>query len=84
MEEVATKHPRALASPAPKAFLVRFGDSGIELELGIWIGDPETGTGGTRSELNIAIWRAFQEAGIEIPYPQREVRLLPAAGGVPG
>ena len=81
MEEVAGKHPRVLADPAPKAFLTRFADSGIELELGIWIDDPETGMLGTRSEINVAIWRAFQEAGIEIPYPQHEVRILPGAEG---
>jgi small-conductance mechanosensitive channel len=71
-----------LADPPPKAFLARFADSGIELELGVWIGDPEIGTLGIRSELNLAIWRAFQEAGIEIPYPQREVRILPGASGI--
>ena len=84
MEEAAGKHPRVLADPPPKAFLARFADSGIELELGVWIGDPETGMLNIRSELNLAIWRAFQEAGIEIPYPQREVRILPDAGGAPG
>jgi small-conductance mechanosensitive channel len=84
MEEAASKHPRVLADPPPTAFLARFADSGIELELGIWIDDPETGMLNIRSELNLAIWRAFQEAGIEIPYPQREVRVLPGAGGVPG
>jgi small-conductance mechanosensitive channel len=82
MEEAARKHPRVLADPPPKAFLARFADSGIELELGVWIGDPEIGTLGIRSELNLAIWRAFQEAGIEIPYPQREVRILPGASGI--
>jgi small-conductance mechanosensitive channel len=76
MEAAAGKHPRVLANPPPKAFLARFADSGIELELGIWIDDPETGMLNIRSELNLAIWRAFQEAGIEIPYPQREVRLF--------
>ena len=84
MEEAAGKHQRVLAEPPPKAFLARFADSGIELELGIWIGDPETGMLNLRSDLNLAIWRAFQEAGIEIPYPQREVRVLAGAGGVPG
>jgi small-conductance mechanosensitive channel len=84
MEAVARKHPRVLADPPPKAFLARFGDSGIELELGVWINDPEIGTLGIRSELNLAVWRAFQEAGIEIPYPQREVRMLSSASGVPG
>ncbi len=84
MEEAASKHPRVLADPPPRAFLARFGDSGIELELGIWIGDPEIGMLNIRSELNLAIWRAFQEAGIEIPYPQREVRVLPGTSGVSG
>ena len=84
MEEAAGKHPRVLADPPPKAFLARFADSGVDLELGVWIGDPENGVLGIRSELLLEIWRAFQEAGIEIPYPQREVRILPGAGGVPG
>jgi len=81
MEEAASKHRRVLADPPPKAFLARFADSGIELELGVWIGDPEIGMLNIRSELNLAIWRVFQEAGIEIPYPQREVRMLPGADG---
>jgi small-conductance mechanosensitive channel len=84
MEAAASKHPRVLADPPPTAFLARFADSGIELELGVWIDDPEAGTLNIRSELNLAIWRAFQEAGIEIPYPQREVRVLPGESGVPG
>ena len=84
MEEVARKHQRVLADPPPKAFLLRFADSGVDLELGVWIGDPENGVLSIRSELLLEIWRAFQEAGIEIPYPQREVRILPGAGGVPG
>ena len=84
MEEAAGKHPRVLADPPPKAFLARFADSGIELELGVWIGDPEAGMLSIRSELNLAVWRAFQEAGIHIPYPQREMRILSGAGGAPG
>ncbi len=82
MEEAASKHSRVLADPPAKAFLARFADSGIELELGVWIDDPESGMLNLRSELNLAVWHAFQEAGIEIPYPQREVRVLHGAGGV--
>ena len=82
MEEAVVKHPRVLADPPAKAFLARFADSGIELELGVWIDDPESGMLNLRSEINLAVWRAFQEAGIEIPYPQREVRVLPGASGV--
>ena len=59
-------------------YLARFADSGIDLELGFWIGDPESGQLNVRSELNLAIWRDFQREGIEIPYPRREVRLLPS------
>ncbi|MHB8666285.1 MAG: mechanosensitive ion channel family protein [Burkholderiales bacterium] len=79
MEEAARKHARVLADPPPKAFVLRFADSGIDLELGVWIGDPENGTLAIRSDLYLDIRRAFQEAGIEIPYPQRELRMLPAA-----
>ena len=83
MVQAARRHPRTLAEPAPNAFLIGFGDSGIDLELGIWIGDPENGTLSVRSELYLDIWRAFKEAGIEIPYPQREVRILPNADASP-
>ena len=52
--------------------------SGIDLELGFWIRDPREGTGGLRSEINLAIWRSFRAHGIEFPFPQREVRILNA------
>ncbi len=84
MEEAARGYARVLADPPPKAFLARFADSGIDLELGVWIEDPEKGMLNIRSELNLAIWHAFQEAGVEIPYPQREVRILRDATAVAG
>jgi len=79
MEQIASKHARVLADPPPAAFLLRFADRGIDLQLGVWIDDPENGMLGIRSDLYLDIWRAFQEAGIEIPYPQREVRILPGS-----
>lgn len=80
MEEVALAHPRVLKTPnPPRAFVVRFGDSGIELELGVWLGDPENGQLPLRSDLNVALWKAFAEKGIAIPFPQREVRLVGGA-----
>jgi small-conductance mechanosensitive channel len=72
----ASGQARVLADPPPKAFVVTFADSGIDLELGFWIGDPEEGTMQVRSDINLAIWRAFQAADISIPFPQREVRIL--------
>ena len=76
MLEAAARQSRVLADPAPKAFLAAFGDSGISLELGFWIADPQEGTLQIRSDINLAVWAGFQAAGIVIPYPQREVRLL--------
>lgn len=73
---IAAGQSRVLASPPAKAFIVAFADSGINLELGIWIDDPEEGTQQIRSDINLAIWREFKAAGIEIPFPQREVRLI--------
>ena len=80
MEEAGAAEPRVLKAPnAPTAFVVRFGESGIDLELGVWLADPEAGQLGLRSSINRAILRAFQAHGIRIPYPQREVRILTEA-----
>ncbi|MBK8523186.1 MAG: mechanosensitive ion channel [Betaproteobacteria bacterium] len=76
MAEAAAAQPRVLKDPAPLTIVVAFGDNGIELELGFWISDPGEGTGGIRSEINLAIWRSFRANGIEFPFPQREVRIL--------
>ncbi|HCV13796.1 MAG TPA: mechanosensitive ion channel protein MscS, partial [Candidatus Accumulibacter sp.] len=80
MDEAARAQPRVLAEPAPMVLLTTFADSGINLELGFWIGDPQQGTGAVRSAINMAIWRSFRENDIEIPFPRREVRLI---GGLP-
>ena len=74
--DAARAQSRVVAEPPPRAFLIAFADSGINLELGFWIADPHEGTLQLRSDINLAIWREFRKAGIEIPYPQREVRLL--------
>lgn len=76
MVEATTRQPRVLPEPPVKAFVVAFADSGINMELGFWVADPHEGTLQLRSDINLAIWQAFQAAGIEIPFPQREVRLL--------
>lgn len=74
--EAAGAQPRVLADPPPKAFVTAFADSGINLEVGFWIADPEAGSMQIKSDIHLAIWKAFKAEGIEIPFPQREVRLL--------
>jgi len=77
MVEVAHAEPRVLRLPSPPVVLIlRFADNGIDLELAVWINDPENGQGNLRSSLYLGVWRVFREHGIKIPYPQREVRLL--------
>lgn len=72
----AAAHPRVKTDPAPAAFVIGFADSGINLEVGLWVSDPENGMLSLRSEINLRIWRLFGEHGIQIPYPQREVRVV--------
>ncbi|MGA0033018.1 MAG: mechanosensitive ion channel family protein [Burkholderiales bacterium] len=76
MVDAAKKIPRVLKDPEPGALIIGFADSGINLELGVWVEDADQGVFGLRSELYDAIWREFRRTGIEIPYPQREVRVL--------
>jgi small-conductance mechanosensitive channel len=82
MTEVAAKHPRVLADPAPGAFLIGFAADGIDLELGVWIGDPQNGTLSARSDMALEILRRFRAEGIAIPFPQRDVRLVSVPSGL--
>jgi small-conductance mechanosensitive channel len=74
--DVARKNPRVLREPEPTAQVLQLADSGVELELGFWIEDPERGSQNVRSDVSLALLSEFRARGIEIPYPQREVRLL--------
>ena len=76
MQEAARDNPRVLTEPPPLALVAGFGDSGINLELSFWVADPERSYGALRSEINLAIWHGFKAAGIEIPFPQRELKIL--------
>jgi small-conductance mechanosensitive channel len=75
MVELARKHPRVESEPPPVARLMAFGESGLDLELRVWIKDPQDGINNIRSDLNLAIWQAFKQASITIPYPQRDLHV---------
>jgi small-conductance mechanosensitive channel len=68
--------PRVLAEPGPGCELANFAPDGLELQIGFWIGDPENGQGGVRSQVNLVVLDLLTEQGIEIPFPQRVVRQL--------
>ncbi len=71
----ARAQARVLSDPAPFVAITGLGESGVELELGVFVGDPERGTGRLRTDLYEAILEGFKTAGIAVPYPQRDVRL---------
>jgi len=73
--EAASGRPRVLADPPPVCRLMGFGDSSVELELRVWIRDPQAGVVNVRSDIFLALWDAFQAAGIEIPFPQRDLHV---------
>lgn len=76
MLEAARSHPRVLKEPAPAALLSSFADDGIKLELMAWIEDPERGKLNLQSDLNLALYKSFAVNRIEIPSPQRDVRIV--------
>ncbi len=73
--------PRVISDPGPGILLTNFAADGLELTIGFWIADPENGQGNVRSDVNLSILRLFDEMGVEIPFPQRVMRGLPAAPG---
>ena len=83
LDEAARVSERVLRDPAPSVSLSAFGADGLEFTVGFWIVDPENGSLGLRSQINLAILRALRTHGIDIPYPQRVVHLLAPAAPVP-
>jgi small-conductance mechanosensitive channel len=80
MERLALDEPRVLKSEnTPQAFVVRLGDNGIELELGVWIRDPENGQANLKSSLNRAILRAFADNRITLSSARRDLRSVDSA-----
>ncbi|MBV1777409.1 mechanosensitive ion channel [Burkholderiaceae bacterium DAT-1] len=82
--------PRVLADPQPHVFVKAITDTGIELEIGVWVGDPEAGLASLRSEVNLTLLRTFKGHGIELPTTHYRVTLsdtkvfAPADGSVGG
>jgi len=83
LAEAASANDRVLDDPEPQARLTAFGDSGINLELRVWLADPEGGVGSIRTDIYIAIWKGFKEKGITIPFPQRDVHVIGPGPALP-
>ncbi|GAB6054086.1 mechanosensitive ion channel [Magnetospira thiophila] len=73
--EAARATRRVLQDPAPVCRLMGFGDSSVDLELRVWIQDPQNGVANVRSDILLAIWDMFHEHHIEFPYPHRDINI---------
>ncbi len=73
--DAALSSGRVLNDPEPRCLVSGFGDNSVNLELRFWINDPSNGVGNARSEVLLSIWDRFREAGISIPFPQRDLHL---------
>jgi len=76
-QETVLANPRVLKTPAPVVGVASLGDSAINIGLGPWVAVPDHGP--AQGELYQAVVERFRAAGIEMPFPQREVHLRSAA-----
>lgn len=74
-EAAAAIPERVVEDPPAVCWLVEFGDSSLNFSLRFWIKDAEQGVTNVKGEVMMALWDAFKEHGIEIPYPHREIYL---------
>lgn len=75
LEAALRRVTRVIDQPGPVVQLTDFAPDGISLTLVYWIGDPENGLGGVRSDVNLAVLEALNAAGVEIPFPQRVLHM---------
>ena len=80
---VAEEESLVLEQPKPRVRVRGFGDSAVDVELLCWIRDPVL-RGRASHLLNKGVYAAFDEAGIGIPFPQRDVHVVEGGPAVPG
>lgn len=70
-----SENPHTLKDPAPSVFFEGFGNSALNFELVVWSSEMSHRPRRYRSDLNFSIERNLREAGIEIPFPQRDLHI---------
>lgn len=82
VKEVVTRHPKVLSGPElpieerPDAEISSFGDSGVNILVEFWMLGIDDGENRVRADLLLMIWDVLKENAIEIPFPQRDVRIV--------
>ncbi len=82
LREVVASHPQVLSGDdlpfeeRPDAEIASFGDSGVNILIEFWMEGIDDGKNRVGGDILLMIWDSFKEHNIEIPYPQREVKIL--------
>jgi potassium-dependent mechanosensitive channel len=72
--EAARSHPEVLVRPQPQVWFLEFGDSSLNFDLRVWVGDPKKQFR-IKSDLYYRIEASFRRYNIEVPFPQRDLNL---------
>jgi small-conductance mechanosensitive channel len=77
LKEIGKTHERTIRDDTAVDVTIKsFGESGIDLLLALWVLNPEEATTKLQSEVYYEIWQRFKANNIQIPYPQRDVRII--------
>lgn len=82
LRRVVASHPQVIKGDSvpieerPDAEIAGFGESGIDILIEFWMDGVDDGKNRVGADILHMIWNAMQAEGMEIPFPQREVRIL--------
>ncbi len=74
IREILQGNAKVLKEPAPGLSISVLADSSVNISVNPWVNVPDFGAAG--SEINKALVETFRSSGIDIPFPQREIRML--------
>ncbi|MBD0830714.1 mechanosensitive ion channel family protein [Aestuariibaculum sediminum] len=73
LAKTGAEHKFVLKTPPARALFLEFGDNSLNFVLQCWVHYEVSLV--TKSEISVAVYNAFKEAGIEIPFPQRDIHI---------
>jgi small-conductance mechanosensitive channel len=88
IRQICAEHPKVISGDdipiemRPDAEIKGFGESGIDILVEFWMEGIDDGKNRVGADLLHSIWRSIQKHGMQIPFPQREVRILRGDGPV--
>ena len=76
VKEALKRFPQIAEFPPPQVGIKEFGDSSVNLAVRYWV--PTRLYYQMLFDVNLAVYEALRRAGVTIPFPQRDVHLVPA------